>query len=81
MSVPITGGLGLYKAAKVFAFGDGLPPGFALPFLVGTAAAAITGFFAVWGLLRLIRTQSFLPFVVYRVIAGVFVIGLAVARG
>lgn len=80
MSIPITGGLGLYKAVKVFVFGDGLPAGFAAPFAVGTAAAAVTGFFAVWGLLRLVRTRSFTPFVVYRVVAGLAVIGLAAAR-
>lgn len=80
MSIPITGGLGLYKIVQVFVLGDGLPPGFALPFLLGTVASAVTGFMAVSALIRLIRTRSFLPFVVYRVGLGVFVIGLALAR-
>jgi undecaprenyl-diphosphatase len=80
MSVPITGGLGLYKAVKLFALDGGLPDGFAAPFLWGIVASAITGFIAVAGLIRLIKTRSFFPFVVYRVIAGVFVIGLALAR-
>ncbi|HUP87552.1 MAG TPA: undecaprenyl-diphosphate phosphatase [Acidimicrobiales bacterium] len=80
MSIPITGGLGVYKALKVFVLGDGLPPGFASPFLWGTVASAITGFLAVSALLRLIRRRSFLPFVVYRCIAGLFVIGVALAR-
>lgn len=80
MSIPITGGLGLYKIIQVFVLGDGLPPGFALPFLLGTVASAVTGFIAVSALIRLIRTRSFLPFVVYRVGLGVFVIGLALAR-
>jgi undecaprenyl-diphosphatase len=80
MSIPITGGLGVYKAMKVFVLGDGLPPGFASPFLWGTVASAITGFLAVSALLRLIRTRSFLPFVVYRCLAGLFVIGVALSR-
>jgi undecaprenyl-diphosphatase len=80
MSIPITGGLGLYKAAKVFVLGDGLPPGFASPFLWGTVASAVTGFIAVSALLRLIRSRSFLPFVVYRCVAGALVIGVALAR-
>ena len=80
MSVPITGGLGLYKAVKLFALDGGIPDGFVAPFFWGTVASAITGFIAVSALLRLIRSRSFLPFVVYRVIAGVFVIGLALAR-
>ena len=81
MSIPITGGLGLYKILQVFVLGDGIPPGFAAPFFWGTLASGVTGFFAVSALLRLIRTRSFLPFVVYRVFAGIFVIGLALARG
>jgi undecaprenyl-diphosphatase len=81
MSVPITGGLGVYKALKVFVLGSGLPAGFGVPFLVGTTASAITGFVAVAALLRLIRTRSFAPFIVYRVVAGVAVIALALARG
>jgi undecaprenyl-diphosphatase len=80
MSVPITAGLGLYKAVKLFAFDGGLPEGFAAPFVWGMVASAVTGFFAVSALLRLIRSRSFLPFVVYRVVAGVFVMGLALAR-
>ncbi len=80
MSIPITGGLGLYKTIQVFVVGDGIPPGFAAPFFWGTVASAVTGFFAVSALLRLIRTRSFRPFVVYRVIAGFFVIGVALAR-
>ncbi len=81
MSIPITGGLGLYKILQVFVLGNGIPPGFAAPFFWGTMASAVTGFFAVSALLRLIRTRSFLPFVVYRVFAGIFVIGLALTRG
>jgi undecaprenyl-diphosphatase len=80
MSVPITGGLGLYKAVKLFALDGGIPDGFVAPFFWGTVASAVTGFVAVSALLRLIRSRSFLPFVVYRTIVGVFVIGLALAR-
>ena len=80
MSVPITGGLGLYKATKLFALDGGLPPGFVAPFAWGTVASAITGFIAVSALLRLIRSRSFLPFVLYRIVAGVFVMGVALAR-
>jgi undecaprenyl-diphosphatase len=80
MSVPITGGVGLYKGVSVFVLGDGLPPGFAAPFFWGTVTSAVTGFIAVWGLMRLIRTGTFFPFVVYRIVLGVYVIGLAVNR-
>jgi undecaprenyl-diphosphatase len=74
MSIPITGGLGFYKFLKVFVAGDGLPPGFAAPFVWGTIASAVTGFIAVSALLRLVRTRSFTPFVAYRLAAGLAVL-------
>ncbi|MDQ3107100.1 MAG: undecaprenyl-diphosphate phosphatase [Actinomycetota bacterium] len=80
MSVPITGGLGLYKALKLFVVDGGLPPGFAAPFAWGILASGVTGFIAVSALLRLIRTRTFLPFVVYRSVAGVAIIAIALAR-
>lgn len=80
MSVPITGGLGIYKALKLFLVDGGLPPGFGAPFAWGIVASGITGFIAVAALLRLIKTRSFFPFVAYRVVAGAGVIAVALAR-
>lgn len=76
MALPIIGGAGLYKAATLGAEG-GLPPGLRAAFAWGTAASAVTGFAAVWGLLRFVRTRSFHPFVAYRVLAGTAVVLLA----
>ena len=50
------------------------PAGFRAPFLWGIVASGITGYVAVWGTLKLIRTHSFLPFVVYRIIVGVLIL-------
>ena len=80
MSLPVIGGAGLYEGVKLLR-GGGLPEGFAPAFGVGMGAAAVTGFAAVWGLLRFVRRRSFTPFVVYRVIAGGIVIAVAAARG
>jgi undecaprenyl-diphosphatase len=76
MSLPIIAGAVAYKAQKVLR--DGFPEGFAAPFAWGIVASAITGYAAVWGTLRLVRTRSFTPFVVYRVFAGAAVIVVAV---
>ena len=76
MALPLIGGVGVYKGAKVFA-GDGIPPGFGPAFAWGMVASAVTGFVAVWALLRFVRSRSFAPFVAYRVVAGLAVIGLA----
>lgn len=75
MSLPITAGALLFKALDVFGEG-GIPDGFVAPFLWGIAASGITGWLAVWGTLRLIRTRTFSPFVVYRVLFGVVVLVL-----
>ena len=75
MSLPIIGGAGLYKGLKLFAFGgEGIPPGFGGAFLWGTLAAGVTGFGAVWLLLRYVRSRSFAPFIWYRILAGATVL-------
>jgi undecaprenyl-diphosphatase len=79
MSVPITAGAVLFKGVDVVGEG-GIPDGFAPAFAWGIVASAITGFLAVWGILRLIRTSTFTPFVIYRVLAGLFLFGVYAAR-
>ncbi len=74
MSMPITGGAALYKGADLAI--NGLPPGTAPAFFWGIVASGITGLAAVWLVLRVVRTRSFLPFVVYRVLAGLAVLAL-----
>ena len=44
--------------------------------IVGTIAAAISGYLAIAGLLALVRRHSYRPFVIYRVAAGIFVLSL-----
>lgn len=81
MSVPITGGAVLFKAMDAFGSdGTGIPDGFAPAFFWGIVASAITGWFAVWGTLRLVRTRTFTPFVAYRIAAGLFVLVLYTVR-
>ena len=75
MSLPIIGGAALYKGLKLVKNG-GIPAGFGPAFAWGTIASAITGFIAVWFLLRLVRRSTFTPFVVYRVLAGLAVLGI-----
>jgi undecaprenyl-diphosphatase len=79
MSLPITAGALLFKALDVAGEG-GIPAGFAAPFAWGIVASGITGWLAVWGTLRLIRTRTFAPFVAYRVLLGVGVLVLYTAR-
>jgi undecaprenyl-diphosphatase len=79
MSLPITAGALVFKAADVAGEG-GIPSGFVAPFVWGIVASGITGWLAVWGTLRLIRTRTFTAFVVYRVVVGVGVLVLYALR-
>ena len=79
MALLVVGGAGALKTLEVFT-GDGLGPGLAAPFAWGMLASALSGAAAVWGLLRLIKTRSFTPFVIYRVVAGLAIIAVAAAR-
>jgi len=78
MLIPIVAGATLFKGAS--AIHDGLPSGVAGPMIVGTIAAAISGYLAIAFLLRLVRTTSYRPFVYYRYAAGVAIL-LIIATG
>jgi undecaprenyl-diphosphatase len=73
MSIPITVGALAYKAVDVQLDG-GIPSDFVAPFFWGMVASGVTGYLAVWGTLALVRTRSFLPFVVYRLVVGVAIL-------
>jgi undecaprenyl-diphosphatase len=57
--------------------GDGIPDGLLVPMIVGIITSAISGWFAVGWLLKYVRTKSFVPFVIYRVVLGVVVLVIA----
>lgn len=78
MSLPVIAGAGAYKFVDVMGEG-GVPADFRVPFVVGMATSALTGYAAVWGTIRFVQTRTFSPFVLYRVAAGVAVIGLVAA--
>jgi undecaprenyl-diphosphatase len=74
MSVPVIAGAVVFKVGKLFA--DGIPDGLVAPMIAGIITSAIAGWIAVWGTLKIVRTQTFLPFVIYRVVLGVAVLGV-----
>lgn len=75
MSLPITAGALAYKYIDVQGEG-GVPDDLRVAFAWGIVSSAITGYIAVWGTLKLVRHRSFAPFVLYRVMLGVAVLGL-----
>ena len=76
--IPIVAGATLFKG--ISAVHDGLPPGVGGPMVVGTVAAAVSGYAAIVFLLRLVRAGSYRPFVLYRYAAGIAIL-LVIATG
>jgi undecaprenyl-diphosphatase len=74
MSVPVIGGAVLLKLTKLAS--DGIPDGLIVPMIVGIVSAGISGWIAMWGMIRLLRSRSFTPFVMYRFVAGIAVLTL-----
>jgi undecaprenyl-diphosphatase len=72
LSIPVTAGAVVVKVGGLVA--DGIPDGLLWPMIAGVITAGISGWLAVWALMRLIRTKSFDGFVAYRVLAGVGVL-------
>ncbi|MEO7371480.1 MAG: undecaprenyl-diphosphate phosphatase [Ilumatobacteraceae bacterium] len=77
MAIPVTAGAVAYKLLKLAK--DGVPDGLGVPMIIGIITAGISGWAAVWGTLRLIRTRSFMPFVIYRCTLGVVVLVILAA--
>ncbi|MEX0846688.1 MAG: undecaprenyl-diphosphate phosphatase [Ilumatobacteraceae bacterium] len=74
MSIPVTAGAVVLKVGKLVS--DGIPDGLLAPMIVGIITSGLAGWFAVWGTIRLVRTRSFMPFVIYRCVLGVVVLAL-----
>jgi undecaprenyl-diphosphatase len=74
MSLPVIAGAVLVKSAGLFT-GE-IDSDLYIPMVVGIVTSGLAGWIAVWGTLRLIRTRSFMPFVVYRIGLGLFVLAL-----
>jgi undecaprenyl-diphosphatase len=75
LSTPIIAGAALLKAHELRK--EGLPPEMHAPFLVGVIISAIVGYFAIAWLIRYLQSNSLKAFVIYRIVAGIIVIGLA----
>ena len=72
MMIPVTAGAIVFKVGGMAA--DGIPSDLYVPMAVGIVTSGISGWIAVWGTLRLVRTKSFTPFVIYRIALGIIVL-------
>jgi len=79
MSLPIIAGAGVFKYLDIGGL-SGVPTDMRGAFIAGMLAAAITGFLAVWGLIRLLAKVTFDGFAIYRVAAAIGVFVVLIAR-
>lgn len=75
LSTPLIAGAALLKAHELRK--EGLPAEMHMPFLVGVLVSAIVGYIAIAWLIRYLQSNSLKVFIVYRIVVGVIVIGLA----
>jgi undecaprenyl-diphosphatase len=73
--IPTTLGAVLWKGVTDVLLGD-LPTGWHGPFVVGMLAALASGLLAIVFLLGFVRRHTYAPFVVYRIVVAVVVLGL-----
>jgi undecaprenyl-diphosphatase len=74
---PITFGAVVYEGIDLAR--TGMPEDSLGPFVVGIVAAGVSGFAAIWGMLRYLQTHNYDIFVVYRVAVALVVLGLIAA--
>jgi len=75
LSTPIIAGAALLKAHELQK--EGLPPGMHAPFIVGIIVSALVGYAAIAWLVRYLQANTLRIFIVYRIVAGIVVIALA----
>ena len=72
MSIPVIAAAVVLQLGSLLA--DGLPEGLGAALVVGVVASGVSGWFAMWSMIRVLRTRRFTGFVVYRVVIGVGVL-------
>ncbi len=76
LSTPLIAGAALLKAYELKK--EGLPTEMHTPSIVGVIVSAIVGYIAIAWLIRYLQSNSLRAFVIYRIVAGIIVIGLAI---
>ena len=74
MATPIIAGAGMLEAHKLFHAGLTAQLGW------GFVASAVFGIAAITGLLHFVRTRTYRPFAVYRIVLGVGIVAIAMLR-
>jgi undecaprenyl-diphosphatase len=73
LSIPAVAAAGIFELPKVMKADVG-----GLPLGIGLTVAAVSGYASIAWLLKFLRSRTTLPFVVYRVLLGLLIVGLLV---
>jgi undecaprenyl-diphosphatase len=76
LGIPVTAGAGVLKTLELVR--TGLPPGATGPLLVAILTSFVSGWIAVWFLIRYLRQRSLAPFVVYRLLLAAVIVAVFV---
>ncbi|MCX7691127.1 undecaprenyl-diphosphate phosphatase [Thermoflexus sp.] len=79
LGIPALLGAGLVALRDLYVMG--FPPDALAPILIGFLSAVLSGYLAIWGLMRMVRRRSLRPFAVYCVGVGILTLAFAVFRG
>ncbi len=75
LGIPVTAGAGVVKALELVQ--GGLPAGQGGPLAVAILTSFVSGWFAVWFLVRYLKQRSLLPFVLYRFLLSALILFVA----
>ena len=75
LSLPVVAGASILKGIKMA--GDPSTVEILGPLMVGILVSAVSGFLCIKYFLKYLRTNSFLPFVIYRIALGLFLLSWA----
>jgi len=75
LGIPVTAGAGLLKTLELVR--GGLPTGEGGPLTVAILTSFVSGWFAVWFLVRYLKQRSLLPFVLYRLLLSALILAVA----
>jgi undecaprenyl-diphosphatase len=75
LSTPLIAGAVVLKGWEMRK--EGLPPGMHAPFMVGVLVSSLVGYGTIAWLIRYLQTNTLKVFIIYRIVLGVVVIGLA----
>ena len=75
LSAPIIFGAGIFTLPEI------IREGIDASFIAGILSSAVAGYFSIKFFFKFLETRSYMVFVVYRIMLGIGIFGLILARG